>query len=229
GARRGRGRTGRFLGSVAVVVLAVGIPVGAVAWDWRPADSGDGPGGAAPSGQDRTELRTPAATTPPAKAPAEQTTAPEAKRLDLLTPAGVRTAIAAVKEASGGTKVTGFVVYPEYAVAEALVKGSTKRFDRYLYRGGEAVVRQGSGTAFPGSVPADLSSVDWDVLPALLKRAERELGVAEPTSRYVVLVPASTIAGNGLGIIVYLSDSYGSASLHADARGRVTASYPRKD
>ncbi|MFJ2787117.1 MULTISPECIES: serine/threonine-protein kinase [unclassified Streptomyces] len=220
-----RGRAGRVLRAAAVVALAVGIPVGAMAWQWQPADPGSGPGGAA--SQPGPTAQRPSAP----KAPTGTRTAgtDEAEKPNLLTPAGVRAAIAAVKAASGGTKVTGFVVYQEYAVAESLVKGSTKRYDRYVYRGEDVAVRQGSGTAFPGAVPADPDAVDWDALPALLKRADRELGVDKPTSRYVVLVPASTLVGNSLGLSVYLSDSYGSAYLNADSKGRVNSTYPRKD
>ncbi|MFE3071413.1 protein kinase [Streptomyces sp. NPDC059247] len=225
GEGRRRGRAGWVARAAVVVALAVGIPVGAMVWEWQPADPGGGPGGASsPPG--------PAARRTSAPKPSEGTRTTgtdEAAKPNLLTPAGVRAAIAAVKAASGGTKVTRFVVYPEYAIAESLVKGSTKRYDRYVYRGEDVAVRQGSGTAFPGTVPTDLDAVDWDVLPALLKRADKELGVDEPTSRYVILVPASTLVGNSLGLSVYLSDSYGSAYLKADAKGRVSSTYPRKD
>ncbi|MFF8380151.1 serine/threonine-protein kinase [Streptomyces sp. NPDC015661] len=214
--RRRRGLVARFLGSAAVVVLAVGAPVAAMSWEWRPADAGSGPSSAPPSRRPGT-----------ASAPAEEK-APE--KLDLLTADGVRTAVAAVQAASGGAKVTGFVVYPDYAVAESLVKGSTKRYDRYVYRGGDVAVRQGpGGTAFPGAVPADLDAFAWDALPALMKRADKELGVDEPTSRYLVVTPGSTLLGSEAGLSVYLSDTYGVAYLTADARGRVTATYPRKD
>ncbi|WP_369142841.1 protein kinase [Streptomyces sp. R44] len=214
--RRRRGRLARFLGAVAVVVLAVGVPVAAMSGEWRPADPGSGPSAAPPS-------RRPVTSSAPAGA-----AAPE--KLDLLTADGVRTAVAAVKAASGGAKVTGFVVYADYAVAESLVKGSTKRYDRYVYRGGDVAVRQGpGGTAFPGAVPADLDAFAWDALPALMKRADKELGVDAPTSRYLVLTPGSTLLGSEAGLSVYLSDTYGVAYLTADAEGRVTASYPRKD
>ncbi|WP_078953731.1 serine/threonine-protein kinase [Streptomyces globisporus] len=220
--RRRRGRPGRFLGAAVVVVLAVGIPVAAMNWERWPAGPGNGPSTAAPSRQG-PDARPPATTS----APTEET-APE--KLDLLTADGVRTAVAAVKAASGGAKVTSFVVYPDYAVAECLVKGSTKRYDRYTYRGGDVAVRQGpGGTAFPGAVPADLDAFSWDALPALMKRADKELGVDEPTSRYVVLTPGSTLLGSEAGLSVYLSDTYGVAYLTADAKGRVTATYPRKD
>ncbi|WP_455685308.1 serine/threonine-protein kinase [Streptomyces zaomyceticus] len=228
GRRRSRGA--RFLGSAAVVVLAVGIPVAALSWDWRPSDPGSGPS-MAPSQQGPAALRPTASKTPTTTvtATATATDAADPVERDLLTPAGVRAAIAAIKAASGGTRVTGFVVYPDYAVSESLVKGSTKLYDRYIYRGEDVAVRQGSGTAFPGALPSDLNDFDWDALPALMKRADKELGVDEPTSRYLVLTPGSSIFGSKPGMSIYLSDSYGSAYLNADAKGRVTATYPRKD
>ncbi|MGW8761277.1 serine/threonine-protein kinase [Streptomyces sp. NPDC055815] len=214
--RRRRGRLGRFLGAAVVVVLAVGLPVAVMSGEWRPADPGSGPSAAPPT------RRTPTSSAPAGAA------APE--KLDLLTADGVRTAVAAVKAASGGAKVTGFVVHPDYAVAQSLVKGSTKRYDRYVYRGGDVAVRQGpGGTAFPGAVPADLDAFAWETLPALMKRADKELGVDRPTSRYLVLTPGSTLLGSEAGLSVHLSDTYGVAYLTADAKGRVTATYPRKD
>ncbi|WP_341621958.1 serine/threonine-protein kinase [Streptomyces sp. B6(2022)] len=229
---RPRRRTGKVVGAAVAVVLAVGIPVAALSWDWRPGDPGSGPSGASPSHRGPVAQGPGASGTPTAKA--TPTTAPttedaEPVKKDLLTPAGIRAAIAAIKEASGGTLVTSFVVYPDYAIAESVVKGSTKRYDRYMYRGEDAAVRQGSGTAFPGSVPADLNDFDWDVLPALMKRADKELGVDEPTTRYFVLNPASSVFGTKPGMSVYLSDAYGSAYLTADAKGRVTATYPREN
>ncbi|MFF3838579.1 protein kinase [Streptomyces sp. NPDC001930] len=231
GAGRRRSRTARFLGAAVVVVLAVGIPVAAMSWDWRPGEPGGGPSSAPPSQQGPVAQRpdasgTPTSTSTPSAA-ASNDVAPV--KGSLLTPAGVRSAIAAIKEASGGTMVTSFVVYPDYAIAESLVKGSTKRYDRYMYRGEDAAVRQGSGTAFPGSVPTDLDDFDWDALPALMKRADKELGVAEPTSRYLVINPPSSIFGTKAGMSVYLSDTYGSAYLQADTKGRVTATYPREN
>ncbi|MFJ2932407.1 serine/threonine-protein kinase [Streptomyces sp. NPDC087219] len=230
-AGRRRSRTARFLGSAAVVVLAVGIPVAAMSWDWRPGDPGAGPSSAPPSQQGPVAQRPDASGTPTSTSTPSPATSKGVVPVkgSLLTPAGVRSAIAAIKEAAGGTMVTSFVVYPDYAIAESVVKGSTKRYDRYMYRGEDAAVRQGSGTAFPGSVPTDLNDFDWDVLPALMKRADKELGVDEPTSRYLVINPPSSVFGTKAGMSVYLSDTYGSAYLQADAKGRVTATYPREN
>ncbi|MFE1552136.1 serine/threonine-protein kinase [Streptomyces sp. NPDC058718] len=219
-----RGRVARFLGSAAVVVLAVGIPVGAMAWDWRPGEAGGGPSSAPPSQQGPAAQRPDASTVP------VKTSAPAPKELDLLTPAGIKAAVAAVHAATDGAKVTGFVVYPDYAVAQSLVKGSTKRYDRYIYRGEDVAVRQGpGGTAFPGAIPTDLDAFDWDALPALLKRADKELGIERPTSRYLVVTPGSTMLGSGAGLSIYLSDTYGVAYINADTKGRVTSTHPRKD
>ncbi|MGW9439129.1 protein kinase domain-containing protein [Streptomyces sp. NPDC055607] len=227
GRRRGR----RLVVAAAVVaVLAVGIPVAVVNWDRGAHEPDDRPTVAAPSQQVPGAQR-PVGSAAPTTAPAEEPTAEEtAGKADLLTPAGVRAAVAAVEEASGGAKVSRFVVYPEYAIAEAMVKGSTKRYDQYMYRGGDVAVRQGpGGTVFPGSVPVDLDSFAWDALPTLLKRAEKELGVKDPTSRYLVVSPASTLTNSDAGMSVYLSGAYGSAYLAADAKGRVTATYPLED
>ena len=219
-----RGRVARFLGSAAVVVLAVGIPVGAMAWDWRPGEAGDGPSSAPPSQQG------PAAQRPDASTAPVKTSAPAPKELDLLTPAGIKAAVAAVHAATDGAKVTSFVVYPDYAVAQSMVKGSTKRYDRYIYRGEDVAVRQGpGGTAFPGAIPTDLDAYDWDALPALLKRADKELGIDRPTSRYLVVTPGSTMLGSGPGLSIYLSDTYGVAYINADTKGRVTSTHPRED
>ncbi|MFJ3818826.1 serine/threonine-protein kinase [Streptomyces sp. NPDC090056] len=226
-AGRAPGRRGRRIVVAAAVaaVLAVGIPVAVVNWDRGAGEPGDGPTTAAPS--HRGPGAQPSRSATPSKEPATEETA---GKPDLLTPEGVRTAVAAVKAASGNAKVSRFVVYPEYAMAEAMVEGSTKRYDQYMYRGGDVAVRQGpGGTAFPGSVPVDLDTFAWDALPALLKRADKELGVKEPTHRYLVVSPASTLTNTAAGMSVYLSDTYGSAYLAADAKGRVTSVYPRED
>ncbi|MEV0262862.1 serine/threonine-protein kinase [Streptomyces sp. NPDC050617] len=160
--------------------------------------------------------------------PKNQTDEP-AEGPDLLTPDGIRTAIRKLKPVMGGTKVTRLIVYPEHVSAEALVKGSEKRYDRFGYRGGDVAVREGAGgTITNGDVPADLSSFDWKALPELLRRAQRELGVDRPTSRYLVVTPASTVFGNSPSMSVYLSDAYGSGYLKADRDGKVIATYPRE-
>nr|WP_265736646.1 serine/threonine-protein kinase [Wenjunlia vitaminophila] len=152
------------------------------------------------------------------------------KKVNLLTADGIRTAIDKLEPVMGGTEVTGFVVYPDYVVAEALVKGSTNRYDRFSYRGGDVAIRDGAGgTVITGTVPVDLDTYDWDAVPALLRRADRDLGVAEPTHRYLVVDPPSTVFNTEAGLSIYLSDDYASSYLEADRQGKVTDVHARED
>ncbi|QJT05940.1 protein kinase [Streptomyces asoensis] len=153
-----------------------------------------------------------------------------AEKVDLLSEKGLKTAVAKLTAAMGGTKVTSLVVYGEYAIADAPVAGHPKLYDRYMYRGGDVAVKDGpGGTVMTGAIPVDLDVYDWDAVPALLARATEVLGVAEPTSRYLVINPGSTIFDSGPTMSVYLSDDYGSAYLRADVRARVIETHPRDD
>lgn len=156
--------------------------------------------------------------------------APAAATVDLLSGNGVKTAVAKLTSAMGGTKVTSLVVYGEYAIADAPVDGHPKLYDRYIYRGGDVAVKDGpGGTVMSGAVPVDLNTYDWDAVPALLSRAAKSLGVPEPTSRYLTINPASTVFHSDPSMSVYLSDDYGSAYLRADVHARVIETHPRDD
>ncbi|WP_327186756.1 serine/threonine-protein kinase [Streptomyces sp. NBC_01334] len=153
-----------------------------------------------------------------------------AEKVDLLSGKGLKAAVAKLTAAMGGTKVTSLVVYGEYAIADAPVAGHPKLYDRYMYRGGDVAVKDGpGGTVMTGAIPVDLDVYDWDAVPALLARATEVLGVAEPTSRYLVINPGSSIFDSGPTMSVYLSDDYGSAYLRADVRARVIETHPRDD
>ncbi|MFD9389246.1 serine/threonine-protein kinase [Streptomyces sp. NPDC060000] len=151
-------------------------------------------------------------------------------KVDLLSADGIRTAVAKLTAAMGGTKVTSLVVYGEYAIADAPVAGHPKLYDRYMYRGGDVAVKDGpGGSVMNGAIPVDLDVYDWDAVPTLLTRAARSLGVPEPTSRYLVINPGSTIFDSEPTMSVYLSDDYGSAYLQADVHAQVIRTYPRDD
>ncbi|MFJ9024878.1 serine/threonine-protein kinase [Streptomyces sp. NPDC102259] len=153
-----------------------------------------------------------------------------AEKVDLLSQEGLKTTVAKLTTAMGGAKVTSLVVYGEYAIADASVVGHPKLYDRYMYRGGDVAVKDGpGGTVMTGAIPVDLDVYDWDAVPALLARATELLGVAEPTSRYLIVNPGSTIFDSEPTISVYLSDDYGSAYLRADVRARVIETHPRDD
>ncbi len=123
-------------------------------------------------------------------------------------------------------KVISLVVYPEHVSAEALVQGSSKRYDRFSYRADSGASRDGAGgTKATGTQPVDLDAFDWDVLPALMRKADQVLGVDQPTSRYLVVRAPSSVFDEGQSMSVYLSDAYGSGYLKADPKGKVIATY----
>ncbi|NDZ57514.1 protein kinase [Streptomyces anulatus] len=151
--------------------------------------------------------------------------APEAE--DLLTPEGARAAIKALKPVMGGTKVTDFTLYDEHASAQAPLKSNAALYDRFSYRDGRAKNDDMGGTLTSGSTTIDLNSVDWDVLPALLKTADKTLNIDEPESRYVIVDPASPFHEDRPVLRVYVSDSHGGAFLTAELDGRVIERNPR--
>ncbi|MBB5940059.1 serine/threonine-protein kinase [Streptomyces zagrosensis] len=237
-ARRSALRTRIAAGTVTLTGAAL---VGVLLWTLMPTSEGKLTGGATNSGAHRPATTPGASNTsgaPDASDPPNDTlipspaSVPEAEEMtetNLLTPEGIRKAVGKLRPIMGGSRVTGFVVYPEHVSAEALVKGSTKRYDRFTYRGGDVASRQGAGgTTMSGTVPVDLASFDWDALPALLSKADRVLGVEKPTSRYLVVSTASTVFNSGPSMSIYLSDGYGSGYLKADPSGKVIATHPQE-
>ncbi|MEO3786002.1 serine/threonine-protein kinase [Actinocorallia sp. B10E7] len=149
---------------------------------------------------------------------------PESARpTSLLTPAGIRGVITAFEKATGNDKFAAFTVYEEYAYAEVPVPGRSKATDRYLYRNGE-VTKQGAGTSDEGTV--NLRVFDWNVVPRLLRAADRRLNVPDPENRYLVVKPSWTFAGDKPMLLVYLNDEHGGGYLAADVKGRIEKTYP---
>ncbi|MEV6781425.1 serine/threonine-protein kinase [Streptomyces sp. NPDC051098] len=146
---------------------------------------------------------------------------PSRKSADLLTPAGVREVIKALETTAHTTEFFELVVYEEYAIAQVPVQGSRKKYDRYEYRDGRAS-KQGPGGTVIGTEegPVDVSKVTWDELPALITRANRELGISEPTMRYVIV--RGPVFEDVPTVNVYLTDDYSSSGyLAADFDGTV--------
>ncbi|MER0242423.1 hypothetical protein AAHZ94_10385 [Streptomyces sp. HSW2009] len=165
-----------------------------------------------------------------ANQPSAPTSADLPEKVDLLTPDGIRQAIDKLRPVMGGSQVIQLVVYPEHISAEALVKGSSKKYDRFTYRGGESATREGAGgTKSDPATPVDLNGFDWDAVPGLLRTADRTLGVEHPTSRYLVVSPASQAFNDGPTMSVYLSDAYGSGYLKASPQGKVLSTSPQED
>ncbi|MFJ2026221.1 protein kinase [Streptomyces sp. NPDC087897] len=223
------------IGAVSSVVSAVVI-AGTILWTTDPfssrsSDSDDRPRDRASAPQVSAPAPDPAADDSGAADPSEGAggsggeDAPET--VDLLTPDGARTAIEALKPLMGGTKVTDFTLFGEHASAEAPLKSNAALYDRFSYRDGRAKNDDMGGTLTSGSTTIDLDTVDWDMLPALLKTAEETLNVEKPESRYVIVDPASPFHEDRPVLRVYVSDSHGGAFLTAGLDGRVIERNPR--
>ncbi|MFD7546021.1 protein kinase [Streptomyces sp. NPDC059816] len=201
------------------------LVLGALLWQFlpRPGDAGDA--GADPARSAPTGGGTTTASQPPA-APASDGK-PKPKSRDLLTPDGIRFALARLREETGSDRVGALTVYPEHVSATVLLKGSDRKFDRYLYRVDTGVMKLPASGTLPGSDrPVSLRQFDWDVVPGLLKRAEKDLKVAEPTSRYLIVNPPSTAFGTPTNLSVYFADEYGGGYLKADVKGKVISVHP---
>ncbi|MFI1185081.1 protein kinase [Streptomyces californicus] len=221
--------------SAASSVVSAAVVAGAILWtadpfsqdsdsDDRPRDRASAPRVSAPAPAPATDGSGGPGDTGGAEA-SEKTPAP----VDLLTPDGARTAIAAMKPLMGGAKVTDFTLYGEHAYAEAPLKSNSALYDRFSYRDGQAKNDDSGGTLTSGSTTIDLDGVDWDVLPALLKSAEKTLNVDAPESRYVIVDPASPFHDGRPVMRVYVSDSHGGAFLTAGLDGRVIDRNPRPE
>ncbi|MEU2747359.1 protein kinase [Streptomyces collinus] len=210
--------------SMVATVLA-----GVLTWTLLP-DGGqnDDAEAADPTASASTAAKDPASAPPRASRTAS---VPQADaKTDLLTPDGIRTAVKEIKAATGTDRACDLTVYPGYVSAEIMVKGSDTKYDNYTYRPGEGV-RKGiiSSALIGGERPFSLDDFDWDVLPPLLKRAEKDLNVQRPTMRYVLVRPADDTFGTPLGLAVYLADEHVTGYLDADLKGKVTRVMPAQD
>ncbi|MER6913437.1 serine/threonine-protein kinase [Streptomyces sp. NPDC000594] len=238
-----RSRTARRATAAGVSALAVAL-VGALAWtvlpmigDKKAADPAAAPS-AAPSTASRTASGRATAARTASGSPAKGGSTP-AKGGDrpagepsgtLLTPQRIRTVIKELTAAAGTDRVSSFSVYPEHASMQAIVKGSDSRYDTYVYNAGRGVTKGTISSRMMSMFrPVHLSDYDWDVVPELLRRADRELNIDEPTMRYVTVSLPNTLSGTRPGLSVYLTDEYGSAYLTADPRGKVLKTYPAED
>jgi len=162
-------------------------------------------------------------TVPNVDAPGTTTTT-AGQPADLLTPAGARTVVNALSEVMGGSRVSDLTLYPDYASATAPAKAQKNGFDNFEYRDGIAT-KEGPDTVDADRAVLDLNTVNWDALPGLWQRAEKDLGVEKPTSRYVIV--DTDIIDDTPELKLYLSDDYGGAYLLANLAGDVVELFPR--
>lgn len=212
--KRNRGVT--VASSVVGVVL-----IGTLAWKVLPGgnENNGSTGSAGATGQTQQ-------TTPTVSA-SESNTA--VKTQDMLTPSGIRTAIKAFEKKTGSDRFASLSVYPGYVIADVMVKGSKTKYDSYTYRSGTGFddLFDDKGTLSGGDQPVKLDDFDWDVVPQLLKRANKDLKVEKPTSRYLLVRVPSTLDDEAVGMSIYLSDDYGSGGfMEATPQGKVTRVEP---
>ncbi|MEW2084675.1 serine/threonine-protein kinase [Streptomyces sp. NPDC005283] len=226
--RRTQPRTGARAKRRTVLALAAvvgSVLTGVLVWSLVP-DADElfrrDTGSQSSAGSSANSSRTPTPTHTPTSKPSRA-----AVRTDLLTPDGIRAAIKELKAETGTDQVGRFVVYPEYISVEAMVKGSRTKYDSYSYRAGEGVTQDSmKGTLSGGDLPVSMDAFDWDVLPALMRKAEKELNVKNPTTRYLVIRQPNDLFDTPAGIGVYLGDEYDSGYLDADPKGKVTRVMP---
>ncbi|MDQ1009429.1 hypothetical protein QFZ82_003914 [Streptomyces sp. V4I23] len=120
-----------------------------------------------------------------------------------------------------------FSVYDAFVSLDVMVKGSDTTYDSYTYRPGQGVEKGIiSNTLSGGDLPFSMDDIDWDVVPALLKRAEKGLNVKKPTLRYILVDNANETFHSPLGLAVHFADDYGGGHLTADLKGKVTRVFP---
>ncbi|MEU6669141.1 serine/threonine-protein kinase [Streptomyces sp. NPDC046727] len=219
---------------------SVGLPVagvalaGALAWTLWPDEGTQGSRATGTTGSADPTISAPADGKPADGGPAHSASPAEQDRTgrtDLLTPAGIRTAVDAIEKQTGRDRFGGLTVYPGYVSAEVMVPGSDTRYDTYTYRPGQGVEKGIiSASLSSDSTPVTLDGFDWDAVPALLREGERKLKVDDVTSRYLVMNLQDKAFGTPAGMSVYLSNAYNQTGyLQADRKGKVLKVMPNDD
>ncbi|MCX5380756.1 serine/threonine-protein kinase [Streptomyces sp. NBC_00091] len=223
-----RGPRAALIGGLLTVAL-VGGTIGIVKAlpDGR-SSGADAKGGSTTPGRTATAGRTPgtgqSATPKPGTATPRTGPALVAARGSLLTPDQIRTVLAAFKQQTGTTTFVEMTVYEGYVLASVPTAPGATTYDRYEYRDGRASRTGPGGTVEEDEPLIDMASVNWDALPGLLDRAQQELGVAKPTSRYVIVEP--WLFDQSASMRPYLSDEYGRGGyVYADTQGNVKKVY----
>ncbi|WP_372441089.1 serine/threonine-protein kinase [Actinacidiphila acididurans] len=228
--RPGRRRRGTTVALSVTAVLLAGVLIWAMGHGRNRDDSaGNGtpgtvrpPASAAGAGKGTGKGGNPGSTSA-AEPPAGQTPDIPAAG-NLLTPAGVRSAVAALTPHLRDHRVKQLVVYSQFASAEAPTKADASLYDQFVYRDGDVTSSPG-GTMSSDDGTVDLRQYDWNVLPGLLSKATKTLNVPHPTMRYIIVGP--DLFTGAPTISVYLTDGYGAGYLSATPRGKITRTYPR--
>ena len=221
GRRGAKRRSAPFVaGGGAGAVLGL---IGALRWTLNGSHGGSAHGGAAVSSAPAT--RSPGGIAGLTGVNPATTPALSGQAQDLLTPASVRSAISALRGVIGGSKVKELLVMSNLITAQAPPKSNPTVYDNFTYRGGVASDYSAGEPLAAGDVLFDPTIFDWNAMPALLRDADARLGVAHPTSRYVIA--EGDFPGVGPAMLVFVADPYGNAFLVADIHGKIIKTFPR--
>ncbi|MGW8988806.1 serine/threonine-protein kinase [Streptomyces zhihengii] len=217
---------------VVATSLTSTVLAGVLVWRFLPDDDTGGGDGAKP-GPSATASRAPSASGAADRPEASPGTGggEDAAATDLLTPEGIRTAVAALKKETGTDRLCGLNVYREYVSADVMLDGSNSRYDSYTYRPGKGVEKGIiSGSVTPLESPFDVDDFDWDAVPGLFERADKELNVPDVTMRYLLVSGADPTFGDPKGMSAYLSNDHSqSGYIEADHKGKVRKVMPNDE
>jgi hypothetical protein len=221
-ARATAGRLGARFG-IAVALTAVAGVVGAVVWATRSPQADPSAGG-----QGSTQPTARGTTAPAASAgasPTAQAASASAAPGTLLTPAGIEAFVKALPALVGTTKIYTLTLYADYADFEAPTKDGAGEYDEYTYQDGKITSDDPGGYVEDGENSADLSTIDWSVIPGLIQKSDQDLKVKNPTVHYVIVDPNWAFAP-GTSLRVYCANGYGGGYLLADIHGKILDTIP---
>ncbi|MFG2000014.1 serine/threonine-protein kinase [Spirillospora sp. NPDC048911] len=132
------------------------------------------------------------------------------KKVNLLTPAGIKQMIAAFEKATGSKRFVGATIYPDYAYAKVPLRANKKYYDEYEYREGQVSRQREGGKIDSEDGLVDLTTFKWDAVPTLFRYAEKKLEAVKPVNRYIIVDPAWTFYGDKPVMMFYLSGAYSS-------------------
>jgi serine/threonine protein kinase len=222
--QRGGSRTATSFAVAVALVAAAGLG-GALFWATRShanLPSASGAGGSQPSASGASAIASTSGTSTATASPS--TSASAGGSGGLLTPAGIEAFVRALPSLVGTTKVYQLVLYPDFADFEAPAKSQPGAYDDYIYKDGRLSSEPGEDLD-EGEKSVDLTTIDWSVIPGLVKKSTQVLKVTNPTDHYVIVDPNWDFA-SGTALLVYCSNDYGGGYLAADIHGKILDTFP---
>ncbi|RSS80297.1 serine/threonine-protein kinase [Streptomyces sp. WAC06614] len=142
----------------------------------------------------------------------------------MISPAGARAAVEAIRKETGTTTFLNLRLYEGYVLADVPVTPGAKATNSYRYDGKVSRFGASGLPVQQGKPPIDMTKVDWDALPGLMDQAQRDLGVGHVTMRYVVVEP--WLLDGSPSMRPYLTDETGAGGyVHAGTDGKVVKVY----